>query len=132
MKLKKIIFIEDDPLDFEIFRTSLESASGTYKIFHEFEVGEDFFDKYEPKECIIFLDLRLGHKNGRDIFLEKLKEENYITFILSSSDDPNDIKKCCDIGLAGYLQKKDNIGAVFKQVMSTVEFVTNNLLYFPL
>lgn len=132
MRLKKIVFIEDDPLDFEVFKTALTSLSETYKISHEVDVDANFFDKYDPRECIIFLDLRLGYKNGRDIFLEKLKEENYITFILSSSDDPNDIKKCCDIGLAGYLQKKDNIDAVFKQVMSTVEFVTNNLLYFPL
>lgn len=129
MNLKRIIFIEDDILDFEIFKTALASVTNQFKIYHETEVAASFYEKYDPRECLIFLDLRLGHKSGREIFETTLRDHGYVTFILSSSDDPNDIKKCLNIGLAGYLQKKDSIDAVFTQIMSTVEFVRYNLLY---
>lgn len=129
MNLRHLVFIEDDLLDFEIFKSSLTQASHSFLIHHETDVNKDFYQKYDYRESIIFLDLRLGNKNGREIFLNQLKDRKYITFMLSSSDDPNDIQKCKNIGLAGYFQKKDSIEKIISQLSTIIDFSNINLLY---
>lgn len=72
-------------------------------------------DDKSPPPALVLLDLQLP-KIGGTILLAKVRERFKPTdlpvIILSSSDNPIDIKLCRDLGISGYLSKPLDTAAI--------------------
>jgi CheY-like chemotaxis protein len=108
MRKLKILLIEDDEIERMKF-SRVASKMGNHTII-EAENGERALDTLEQIESpnLIVLDLNMPKINGLE-FLRILKSNsslNYIPIIvMSTSNNRNDIKKCYEIGVSGYMIK---------------------------
>jgi len=108
MRKLKILLIEDDEIERMKF-SRVASKMGNHTII-EAENGERALDTLDQIESpnLIVLDLNMPKINGIE-FLRILKNNsslNYIPIIvMSTSNNRNDIKKCYEIGVSGYMIK---------------------------
>lgn len=108
MRKLKILLIEDDEIERMKF-SRVAAKMGNHTII-EAENGERALDTLDQIESpsLIVLDLNMPKINGIE-FLKILKSNsslNYIPIIvMSTSNNRNDIKKCCEIGVSGYMIK---------------------------
>ena len=108
MRKLKILLIEDDEIERMKF-SRVASKMGNHTII-EAENGERALDTLDQIESpnLIVLDLNMPKINGIE-FLKILKNNsslNYIPIIvMSTSNNRNDIKKCYEIGVSGYMIK---------------------------
>lgn len=73
LKNKKILLIEDDPDQAEIYQIELENTGFTVLVATREEEALELAEKEDPK--LILLDLMLGNSSGLDL-LKKLKENS--------------------------------------------------------
>ena len=108
MRKLKILLIEDDEIERMKF-SRVASKMGNHTII-EAENGERALETLDQIETpnLIVLDLNMPKVNGIE-FLKILKSNsslNYIPIIvMSTSNNRNDIKKCYEIGVSGYMIK---------------------------
>lgn len=108
MRKLKILLIEDDEIERMKF-SRVAAKMGNHTII-EAENGERALDTLDQIESpnLIVLDLNMPKVNGIE-FLKILKANsnlNYIPIIvMSTSNNRNDIKKCYEIGVSGYMIK---------------------------
>ncbi len=106
-----ILVVEDD----EIERLKFKMVTGNLGLSHQFEYatnGEQAIahlrDKSRMLPQLILLDLNMPRFDGFE-FLSMMRTDNelrYIaTVIMTSSENENDIKKCYELGIAGYITK---------------------------
>jgi CheY-like chemotaxis protein len=106
----EILLIEDDAIEIMKINRVLSSMPENHKII-EVNNGEDALKHLESKDKlpdIILLDLNMPKINGIE-FLSILKNDERLKFlptiILTTSNNPKDIMKCYQIGIAGYVVK---------------------------
>ncbi|MBD0832735.1 response regulator [Aestuariibaculum sediminum] len=109
-KALKILFIDDDVIEAMKFNRVVSSLKLNHEVI-EAKNGEEALQILNDKENlpdIILLDLNMPKLNGID-FLKILKSDdilNYVpTIVLTTSNNPNDLKACYKIGVAGYVKK---------------------------
>jgi CheY-like chemotaxis protein len=134
MAAKKQLFIliaDDDAEDIEMFEDALPDARSRYLI-HSVQDGSKllaFLDgilkKNEPMPALIFLDLNMPVKNGREA-LEALKDKNspfrqVPVIMFTTSSQPSDIESCYKCGANLYITKPatfSELKAVLKAALS--------------
>lgn len=112
----KILLVDDDPGHRSLMRRNLERCKITNEM-QEFEDGQqliDFFAKAKERgelsqqAYIIFLDIRMPKMNGFEV-LERMKTDLYLKRIpiimVTTTDDPDEISKCHDLGCNHYVTK---------------------------
>lgn len=105
-----ILFIEDDQIETLKFQQIVKAIDDKHYV-NIAENGEVALNKLEQMTTLsnlILLDLNMPKMNGTE-FLKILKSNPSYKFIpvviLSTSNYPNDILQCYDLGIAGYIMK---------------------------
>ena len=127
-RLKYIVFLEDDPLDFEVYSDLLSDHLNGVDIKQYDDVDEKFYSKYPPGHTLVLLDLNLSGTKGLDVYKYKLKSYHYTVYVHTSSDNPHDIKLCKKQGLTAYFQKKIGKDKIKDQLMTILNFYELNLI----
>jgi CheY-like chemotaxis protein len=122
MKYNKILIIDNDWDDIEIFRQAVMEVSpairctftqDAVRALDELQEGVIF-----PKA--IFLDMEMGLMNGQE-FLQRVKADNKIKgipiFILSTHSDPAIKAKAIEAGAADFITKPSS----FKDLVSVLK-----------
>ena len=126
--LKNIIFFEDDPLDCEIFSELVSQIDGGINC-HFLANAKDLslLKKVNTKESLISLDLNLCEIDGFTVYSNCLRDSDFIVYVHTSSDNPNDIKTAQELGLKYYFQKKTLHADIKKQLELFINLFQNNL-----
>lgn len=114
IKQVKIIMIEDDHGHAGLIRSNLEDSGVENEIIH-FDNGKEALDAIKqnnngirPSHIIILLDLNLPGMDGYQVLQHlRSQEETKITpvFILTTTDNENEITKCHELGCNAYITK---------------------------
>lgn len=105
MKFKNLIFIEDDLNDYLIFEKTINDYNDKIKCVNLIENFDDILSAYERDNTIVFVDLNVNGKSGFNIFTQYVHKYEFITYVLSSSDNPEEIQKAQILGFNGFLKK---------------------------
>ena len=104
---KKILFIDDDVDDQDLFKAALKAIGVPLK--YEFASnGIEALNSLEKQSNVdlIFLDLSMPILNGFDTLrLLKQAENNIPVYILSTSTDKKDKDLCFQLGANGFISK---------------------------
>lgn len=123
----EILLIEDNPADVDLFRLALEESDipATLHVATTGDEGLAFLEgradsgDVGPLDLIV-LDMNLPGKSGLEV-LKELKQEVPIEatpiLILSTSEDPGEIREAYKLGANAYLVKRTD----FKDLVSLVE-----------
>jgi CheY-like chemotaxis protein len=118
---KNILYAEDDPNDVVIFKMAFKRATLPHTL-HVVDDGEaaihwlagdgKFQDRTEfPLPDVLVIDLKMPRKNGFDV-LEWARAKQCLqtlpVVVLSSSDDPGDVKKAYKLGATTYFVKSSS------------------------
>lgn len=114
---QQILLVEDHPGECELFARAFaqQTAGGTLAIQPRMDAALQFLrDKARGREPqlpqLILLDLKLADGQGLDL-LRQLRKDPALAFVpvvmLTTSDDPDDIKTCYAAGANGYVRKPD-------------------------
>jgi CheY-like chemotaxis protein len=110
IKSLNILLIEDDIIEVMKLKRVIASLQLDHKII-EANNGEEALKILEDNDKlpdIILLDLNMPKLNGID-FLSIIKNSNNLKFIptiiLTTSSNNNDLLKCFEIGVSGYIIK---------------------------
>jgi CheY-like chemotaxis protein len=118
MHAKNILYAEDNPDDVVIFKMAFKRATLPHAL-RCVDDGEDaiawlagegqFANRAEyPLPDILILDLKMPRRGGFDVleWARQSKEFQHLpVIILSSSDDPGDVKRAYDLGVTTYFVK---------------------------
>lgn len=130
----RLLLVEDDDLDAEMFRRSLRRRSLPYDLSVVADGGEalewlrrcsdgEFGDELSVAPVLIFLDINMSRMNGHE-FLQRLREDerqrHRVVFVLSTSDDEVDVRLAYARNVAGYLVKNE-VGENYQGVMDLIE-----------
>lgn len=109
--LKRILLVEDDRIEILKFKRTISKLKLDYDFIFASN-GEDALEILQNKELdlpqIILLDLNMPRFNGFDFLkmMRSKKELKYIpTIVLTTSENEKDLKKCYELGIAGYMVK---------------------------
>ena len=107
----KIILAEDDKDDQELFMEALDATkipSEVTTVANGEELLSALKDPAEPKPDIVFIDINMPVKGGKEA-LEEIKSDTELKEIpavmLSTSNHPKDIEETFDKGANLYIQK---------------------------
>ena len=131
MKKLKILLIEDDEIERMKF-SKVASKLGNHTII-EAENGEKALETLEQIELpnLIVLDLNMPKVNGVE-FLKILKANENLLYIpiiiMSTSNNHNDIKKCYEIGVSGYMIKPLHYEDYQQKITNLIKYWMNNEL----
>ena len=118
MQCKNILYAEDDPNDVVIFKMAFKRATLPHSLYIvddgqaaiDWLSGQGIYGDREnhPLPDVLILDLKMPRKSGFDVLewcrghkeFEKLR-----IFVLSSSDEPSDVKKAYALGVKTYFVK---------------------------
>ncbi len=129
MSSKVILVAEDDPDDAFIFRMMFKRATLPHAL-HVVEDGQQVIDwlsgrhqfsdrtKY-PLPDLVLLDLKMPVKTGFEA-LQWIRQESAFhelpVMILSSSDDPKDVKRADELGATSYFVKSPHLQDVMQDL----------------
>ncbi|MBQ4802794.1 response regulator [Aquimarina sp. MMG015] len=133
MKNLKILLIEDDEIERMKFTRVLQKNSYTCKL-QEATNGEEaveILDDDTRTPDLILLDLNMPKMNGIE-FLKSLKNNDKLKYIpviiLSTSNNHQDLKRCYEEGIAGYLVKPLKYEEYVEKIKSLIEYWGKNEL----
>ena len=123
--MKKILLIEDDPLDAALTKRGLRSVSVENEVVH-LKDGQAFLNylrqETDPNVCLAIMDLKMPRLDGIEV-LERLQATQMKPYfpivVFSSSSQPEDIQRCYQLGCNAYVAKPMNhrdFAAVIKQI----------------
>jgi CheY-like chemotaxis protein len=113
-----LLVIEDSDEDFEAFRRLMNAGASRCQVYrcHDGDEALEFLlrtgqyadAKQVPRPSLILLDLNLPGLDGRDV-LTQVKQTDGLksipVVVLSTSNNPRDIRACYQSGVNGYLIK---------------------------
>lgn len=109
-KLKNVLVVEDDPIEFSIVKKAIASMKCDNLILNHAIDGEDAIQclKINAHPELILLDLNMPKMNGLEL-LQYLKSDPIYkeipVVIFTTSNDQNDKRECYKHGAAGYVVK---------------------------
>ena len=119
MNVIEILLIEDSPSDAGLFLEAVEDfqVSNRISLVKDGEEALDFLKKRgryteAPTPDLIFLDLNIPRKDGREVLAEIKRDEalrHLPVIIMTTSTSERDVAKCYDLQAAGYIVKPLNI-----------------------
>ena len=109
---RKILLVEDDHIDILTIKRGLKAIKSDHRlsVCLDGEEAMDYFTDIKPSDIpnLILLDLNLPKVNGFE-FLEWIKKQPTLKRIpvigVTTSKNPNDVKKCFELGISGYFVK---------------------------
>lgn len=109
-RILSVLLIEDDKIEKMKVRRTMETLGLPHKI-KEANNGEEALEVLNGPESlpdIILLDLNMPKLNGLE-FLQILKNDDRLKYlpviIVTTSANYKDLKRCYEIGIAGYITK---------------------------
>lgn len=124
-KLTTILVVEDDDIDYKLILRSFEKRKIANVVVRAID-GVDALEKIESGEIkkpfIILLDLNMPRMNGQEFLREIRKHPKYsdtVVFLVTTSDDDEDIRQGFSQHVAGYFLK-DNVGDSLDQVVDVI------------
>lgn len=122
-----ILLVEDNEDDIFFMKRALKAA-GIRNLLHTVEDGQqaldylagrgEFGDRVAyPVPSIIFLDLKLPMKGGLDVLAwirEQPDLENIVVVVLTSSNEPSDLKEAYRLGANSYVVKPPTAGQLIE------------------
>lgn len=124
--LKTVVLIEDDPLDSDFFSSLIQGEYPNINIITYNSFEADMSLDLKPEETIVLLDLSIRGKDGLSFFTQYLKPNHFPTFVLSSSDNPQDITRSKDLGVLGFFQKEIGADKILEQFKAIINFIRFN------
>lgn len=131
----RILLVEDEPADVHMVQRFLEKADSNLQVDHV-EDGDACMaylrNPQKPKPDVIFLDLRMPQKDGREVLAEiKLDQELHQipVVIYSSSRTETDIAKCYKLGCAAYCVKGGTLTEIAEVSKTLADFWGKHVLY---
>ena len=133
MEIKNILYAEDNPDDAVILKMVFQRAGLPHQVSCV-EDGEEAIDWLsgadgfaDREQCpfpdLLLLDLKMPRKSGFDV-LEWLKKSDKLAHlpvvVLSSSDDPRDLKRASQLGAAKYFKKSASCEELIEYLKSCV------------
>lgn len=131
MKKLKILLIEDDEIERMKF-VRVCAGNGFHTVI-EANNGEKAIEILQKRDLphFIVLDLNMPKMNGIE-FLKMLKSKETLKFIpivvMSTSNNYNDIKKCYEIGISGYMIKPLHYKDYKEKITALLAYWENNEL----
>ena len=131
MAVKTILVAEDNPDDAFIFQMMFRKATLPQQL-HMVQDGQEVISWLEGKDgygdrgkCplpdLLVLDLKMPIKTGLEV-LEWIRHDarfkSLPTVILSSSDDPKDLKRAKELGVAHYFIKSPHLKDVMQYLQA--------------
>jgi CheY-like chemotaxis protein len=127
MQPKNILYAEDDPNDVVIFKMAFKRATLQHSLY-VVENGEAAIDwlsgkgnysdrKNHPVPDVLILDLKMPKKSGFDVLDWARRQKEFADttiFILSSSDEPSDVKRAYALGATTYFVKSASYSDVIQ------------------
>ncbi|HEY0550882.1 MAG TPA: response regulator [Verrucomicrobiae bacterium] len=126
MRPLRILLAEDDVDDAELIAVALQRSNLAHSLHHvsdgemaiSYLTGEAQYSQREqfPLPAVLLLDLKMPRKNGFEVlqWIRSTKEWAQLpVIVLTSSDEPSDIKRAYELGATSYLTKS----ASFKNVL---------------
>ncbi|TCI92623.1 response regulator [Tenacibaculum sp. M341] len=132
MKKLNILFVDDDEVERMKFSRVCKKSDHHLSVT-EAKNGEEALNKLKNTSLsqLIFLDLNMPKMNGIE-FLEILKSDEQLKYIpiiiLTSSDNNKDLKKCYELGIAGYIVKPVRYEEYINHISKTLDYWTSNEL----
>lgn len=131
----KVLVVEDDEIELLKFKMTTDSLG----LDHQFDYvtdGERALDYLKDTNTIlpqlILLDLNMPRFDGME-FLSMMRSDSdlrYIpTVIMTSSENVKDIKKCYELGIAGYLTKPLDLDQYQAKLKALFSYWELNKLY---
>ena len=127
-----ILLVEDNPGEVKLITKALAGTDIRPEVQHvgdgveamQYLHNEPPFEN-SPKPGIIILDLNLPRKDGKSV-LKEIKSDPKLTripvIIFSSSDAPQDISACYDLGANSYVVKPRDLDSMTGTISSLVDF----------
>jgi chemotaxis family two-component system response regulator Rcp1 len=130
--LATILLVEDNPGDVRLMREAL-ATNGMSKSLSVVEDGEQALSflkrngsfKQAPRPDLIFLDLNLPRKDGREVLAE-IKASSDLrripVIVLTTSESDNDIKKAYELHANCYVKKPTDLDEYLSVVKACESF----------
>jgi CheY-like chemotaxis protein len=121
-----ILFVDDDPDDFELFREALTSLNAKATCLHVLD-GKEAIDLLSDEIMTlpdyIVMDVNMPRMGGKEC-LVKIKKtrrlENIPVIFYSTTSNPDEIERCKELGAKNFIVKPGRfkeLVAVLSQVM---------------
>ena len=129
-KAVNILLVEDNEGDIFLTRKAFEKASFPHEI-HIAKDGEEALDfvfqrgsfAVKPRPDIIFLDMNMPKKDGKEV-LKEIKEDESLrripVIVLTSSKAEQDVLKAYDLHANSYMVKPLDLGK-FQETVQAIE-----------
>ena len=132
-KVINILLVEDDKIEIMKLRRTISMLDLNHKVIEAKSAEEAFLflENHNTIPDIILLDLNMPKTSGTE-FLTALKENkdlNHIpTIILTTSNNPKDLKECYRLGISGYILKPLKYEHYVKKIELTLSYWSQNEL----
>ncbi len=125
-RLKNVIFVEDDALDFEVYKSVLNKEFPELNVIQTLEVSPKLLSKYLIKETLLLVDVNLNGVDGIELYETQIKPLQYKVYIHTSSDNPADISRAKKAGIKAYFQKQLGREDISTQLTAILTFFDLN------
>lgn len=126
MTYQKILLIDDDVEDQEIFKAALSRVSDLSECI-TFTNAQEALDKLIDKELspdVIFLDLNMPIMTGQEFLLEvknRIETQHIPIIIFSTSSNPTTIKLTKELGAMDFITKPDRFDTLVNMLRPLIQ-----------
>jgi CheY-like chemotaxis protein len=122
----RIVHVEDNDDFAFVSELWLKRAGFTKSIVHRNDglLALHYFSMIEPEQAphVILLDLHMPHMNGLEVLhwlRRDYSERDVAVFLLTSSEDPGDMRRAAADGVTGYLLKSP----MFDELIQNLDYL---------
>lgn len=125
-----ILLVEDNPGDVRLMREALMKDGKDLQVVEDGEQALAYLNNTgtfasAPRPDIVFLDLNLPRKDGREVLSEIKKRESLRqipVIVLTTSESHNDIRKAYDLHANCYIKKPTDLDEYLSVIRACEQF----------